>query len=270
MTIDTVLIGPEPRIAVDLAGPEDAPVVLFLHGIGGNRTNWRRQLEALSGRYRAAAWDARGYGGSDDGPDAFAFTDFADDVVRALDHLGADRAHVVGLSMGGRIALDLWRRHPARVRTLTLADTSAGSKETAAPEKVEAFLAARRKPLLEGKTTADIALDVAATLAGPEIAPEVHAELIASLSALRAGPYIRTLEAVTRFTGFPDPATIDVPALIIVGEHDRVAPPHVAQAMADAIPGAEFQIIPGAGHISNLERPDAFDAALLGFLTRHP
>lgn len=269
MTVETILIGPAPRIAVDVAGPEGATVVLFLHGVGGNRSNWRRQVEAVAGRYRAAAWDARGYGGSDD-PDAVAFTDFADDVVRVLDHLRAERAHIVGLSMGGRIALDLWRRYAERVATLTLADTSAGSRETAASEKIEAFLAARRQPLLEGKTTADIAPGVAATLAGPGIAPEIMAELVASLSALRAGPYIATLEAVTRFTDFPDPASIAVPVLVIVGGEDRVAPPAVARAMAAAIPGARLVEIAGAGHLSNLEAPEAFSAALLEFLDSQP
>ena len=261
----TERVGPSPAIAIDVAGSADAPVVLFLHGIGGNRSNWRGQLAAVGQRYRAVAWDARGYGGSDDG-DALVFTDFADDAVRVLDHLGAQRAHIVGLSMGGRIALDLWRRYPARVATLTLADTSAGSKETQAPEKVEAFLAARRKPLLEGRTTADIAPGVAATLAGPNIAPETMAELVASLSALRAEPYLRTLEAVTRFTDFPDFASIDVPTLVIVGSEDRVAPPSVARAMADAIPHARYVELPGAGHISNLEAPDTFNTALLDFL----
>ena len=269
MTIVTRLVGPSPTLCLDVAGPEDAPTVLFLHGIGGNRGNWTEQVRALSNRYRAVALDARGYGGSEDGGAALAFTDFGDDVIRVLDALGAGRAHLVGLSMGGRIALDVWRRYPDRVATLTLADTSAGSRETAAPERVEAFLAARRKPLLEGKTTADIAFEVAATLAGPNIAPKTWGALVASLSALRPEPYLRTLEAVTRFTDFAPFETIDVPTLVIVGTEDRVAPPPIARAMAAAIPGARLVEIEGAGHISNLEAPAAFTAALSAFLARH-
>jgi len=259
-------VGAPPRLAVDVAG--DGPLLLFLHGVGGNRRNWTRQVENFGTRFRAVAIDARGYGDSDDYDGALAFTDFADDAVRVIDHFGSDKAHVCGLSMGGRVALDLWRRYPDRVASLVLADTSAGSKETQDPAKVEAFLAARRKPLLEGRTTAEIAPQVVETLIGPNATPAQRAELVASLAALRAGPYLKTLEAVTRFVDFPDFASIDAPTLVIVGSEDRVAPPHIARAMAGAIPGARLHVLEGAGHISNVEAPAAFNAALDAFLER--
>ena len=92
-----------PDLAADLAG--DGPLLLMMHGIGGNRTNWRAQLPALSRHFSCVAWDARGYGDSDDYEGPLAFDDFVADVLRVLDHFGADRAHLLGLSMGGRIAM---------------------------------------------------------------------------------------------------------------------------------------------------------------------
>src|SRR5207247_8478398 len=101
MTLD--LISPAPRLAVDRTG--DGPLVVFLHGIDGNRTNWRDQLGVFAAHFTAAALDARGYGASDDYAGPLAFDDFAGDLRRVLDHYGARRAHLVGLSMGGRIAM---------------------------------------------------------------------------------------------------------------------------------------------------------------------
>jgi len=262
--VDTVRIGPAPRLAIDVAGEGD--LLIFLHGVGGGRRNWARQLATFGRRFTAVALDLRGYGDSDDYDAPLSFTDFADDVVRVIDHFGQRKAHICGLSMGGRIALDLARRYPDRVASLTLADTSAGSKETQDPARVEAFLSARRKPLLDGQTPAQLAPVLVETLIGPNATAEQRAELTASLAALHANSYLKTLEAVTRFTDFPDFADIALPVQIITGSEDRVAPPHIARAMADAISGARFAEIAGAGHISNVEAPEAFDRVLDVFL----
>src|SRR5580658_7217231 len=95
----TKLIGPAPRLAVDHQGQGE--LVLFMHGIGGNRTNWHDQLPACAARFHAVAWDARGYGLSDDYPGPLSYDDFCHDILRVLDHFGARKAHLVGLSMGG-------------------------------------------------------------------------------------------------------------------------------------------------------------------------
>lgn len=258
-----VLVPGEPRIALEVAG--DGPLVLFLHGIGGNRTNWRAQLDAVAAAgFRAAAWDARGYGDSGDYAGPLAFGAFADDLLRVLDWFGAGRAHVVGLSMGGRIALDFWRRWPGRVASLALADTSAGAAPD--PAKVEAFLEARLRPLLEGATPADIAEALVAGLAGPNASEEARAGLVASHAALRAESYAKTLRAVTAFSDFPPFESVTAPALVIVGSEDRVAPVAHARTMAERMPDARLQVIEGAGHVSNLEAPGAFNAALVAFL----
>src|SRR5690606_35205534 len=120
----TAFVPGSPRLAYDAAGRGEC--VVFLHGIGGNRSNWTGQLAALAPRYRAVAWDARGYGASDDYEGALDFADFSTDLGRLLDHLAAPAAHLVGLSMGGRIALDFYERAPARVKSLVLCDTFPG------------------------------------------------------------------------------------------------------------------------------------------------
>jgi len=262
--IDAVRIAGAPALTADVAG--SGPLLIFIHGVGGGRRNWQRQVAQFGQHFRAVAVDLRGYGDSDDdGSDTRRFEDFADDIVRIIDHFGESKAHICGLSMGGRVALDLIARHPARVASLTLADTSAGSAETQDPAKIEAFLASRRAPLLAGQTPAELAPVLVETLAGPNATADQRAELIASLAALRTVSYLKTLEAVTRFTAFPDFAEIAVPVQVIVGSEDRVAPPHVARAMAEAIPGARFAEIAGAGHISNVESPDVFNAILADF-----
>jgi 3-oxoadipate enol-lactonase len=127
----TRMTGPEkvmmpgaPRIAVEHIGA--GPLAIFLHGIGGNRTNWRDQLLAFSRDFHVVAWDARGYGDSDDYDGPLDFGDFAADLRRVLDHFSAQRTHLIGLSMGGVIGLDFVSRYQDRVATLTLCDSSPG------------------------------------------------------------------------------------------------------------------------------------------------
>ncbi len=263
--IETVYIPGEVRLAADVAGPATAPLLMFLHGVGGNRTNWRAQLEAFSDRWRCIALDVRGYGESEDDPaDALPFETLTDDAARAVAHFGGP-AVVVGLSMGGRIALDLFRRYPAHVRALVLADTSAGAAMQG--DTREAFMSVRRKPLIEdGKTPADIAPGIVASIAGPNISAPARAQLIESHAQLRARSYLAALESVTRFGDFPPWASIRVPTRVLVGEHDRIATPAYAASIAAQIPGAKLVTIADAGHVSNIEQPAAFNAALAAFL----
>lgn len=241
--------------------------MLFLHGIGGNRRNWARQLEVFSRDYRAAAWDARGYGDSEDYPGPLNFADFWRDLERVLDHLAAPRAHLVGLSMGGRIARDFALQRPDRVASLTLANSSPGYDALSA-EAVAAYLAARRAPLLAGKSPRDIAPELARGLIGSQPAPGVLEELIESISALRPDSYLKSIEAsVTQDRAAPL-ERISVPTLVIASDEDRLYPPALARAMARRIPGAELVEIQGAGHLSNLEQPERFNDAVLAFLAR--
>ena len=211
-------------IAVHVCGA--GPTLLFLHGIGGNARNWIPNLEYFGQGYTAAAWDARGYGASSGVVERFE--QFADDAAAVIAALGTP-AHVVGLSMGGRIALDLVHRYSDCVNSLTLANTSAGSRETAAPEKVAAFLATRLKPLVEdGMSPADIAETIVKGIEGPNISPMARAALIDSHRRLRTEGYVAAMRAVTGFSGFPDFADIAVPTLVLTASEDSTARARVA------------------------------------------
>ena len=244
------------------------PVVIFMHGIGGNRTNWDEQQTGLSNRYCTVAWDARGYGDSDDPVNPLKFSDFADDLNALLDHLGVQTAHLVGLSMGGMIAQDFYGRYPQRVATLTLADTSRGYGPASEEERQE-FLAARLKPLQAGLTPADLAPKMIGVLAGPKASETVRQRLLNSVSAVRTEPYIQALHAIITTDFRKILPGIEAPTLIIVGDEDKVLPVAQSQALADTIPGAQLVVVESAGHLTNIETPERFNAILTDFLDRH-
>jgi 3-oxoadipate enol-lactonase len=253
-------------IAYDIAG--QGPLVVFLHGIGGHRRNWAAQLAHFSRRCCALAWDARGYGDSDDSPQPLTFGDFAEDLRRLLDHLGVARAHLVGLSMGGMIAQDFAARYPQRVATLALVDTSAGLGAASAAVREE-FLARRLRPLEQGLTPADIAPAVVEVLVARNAPEAVRAMMRASMAALRVESYKQALQAIVTTDFRAVLPRISVPTLVIVGEEDAVTPPAEAEFLAEHIPGAELVTIPGAGHLTNLEAPETFNTILEAFLDRH-
>lgn len=244
------------------------PAVIFMHGIGGNRTNWDEQQTGLGGRYCTIAWDARGYGDSDDPLNPLKFSDFTDDLNALLDHLGVQTAHLVGLSMGGMIAQDFYGRYADRVATLTLADTSHGFGAANEADRRN-FLAPRLKPLQEGQTPADLAPKMIDVLTGSRATEDVRQRLLESLSAVRTGPYIQALTAIVTTDFRTILPGIAVPALIIVGTEDKVLPVSESQALADAIPGSELVLIEYAGHLTNIEAPGPFNTILGDFLDRH-
>jgi 3-oxoadipate enol-lactonase len=252
-----------PSLAVDLAG--QGPIALFLHGIGGNRSNWRAQLPAFAPHFANAAWDARGYGGSDDYEGALAFDDFVGDVLRVLDHFGVERAHLVGLSMGGRIAMRTALLHPQRIATLTLLDTHEGF-EAFTPEQRQAFVDSRRAPLLAGKEPADIADAVARSLVGPKATPAQLQQLVDSIAALHKASYIKSLQATVDQVVLGDISRIAAPAHFVVGADDRLTPPAMHHAMAAKMGGAPVSVLPDAGHLSNIENAEAFNQVALEWL----
>ncbi len=235
------------------------PLIVFLHGIGGNRAHWTAQLHFFAGRYRVAAWDARGYGDSDDYAGPLHFDDFTNDLLRVLDFLHEDKAHVVGLSMGGRIARSFALKHPERVHTLTLANTSPGF-DALTPEEVLKFVEERRARTPESVRR----------LLGSRARPSAYQALLGSFTALRNESYLKTLEVSVREDRAAPLEKLGVPTLVITGDEDRVYPLELTRHMARRIPRAELVVLEGCGHLSNLEQPEAFNAALLDFLTRNP
>lgn len=258
----------QPAITYDAAGA--GPLVVFLHGIGGNRTNWREQLPAFAeAGYQAVAWDARGYGDSEDYDGPLAFQDFSSDLARFLDHLDVEQAHLVGLSMGGRILQDFYPRHRHRVTTLTLCATMPGFSETMTPEGKAEFIRLRKQPLLEGCSAEDMAPAVARTLLGPNATPDHYNRLVASIAALHVDSYIKTIEATVLFDQSVDLAAITCPTLLLFGEADTLAPPKIGRRMHTAISNSEFHLLPSTGHLLNIEKPQEFNHLVLDFLARH-
>lgn len=264
---ETIFVGPKPRIAVDHAGR--GPFVVFLHGIGGNRDNWRDQLPVFGKHFHVAAWDARGYGDSDDYDGPLSFADVSRDLIRVFEHFKVTRAHIVGLSMGGRIAQEFAALFPERVATLTLADTHASFKDFP-PETQHSFVAMRLKPLVEeGLSPADIAPRVARSLMGPNASAAVLERLVASVARLHKESYIKTVKSTVDFDRRDDLERIRAPTLVLNGEHDKLTPPAMARDIAAQIPGARVEIIADAGHLINIEQPETFNRLVLDFLLAH-
>lgn len=233
-------------------------LLLFLHGIRGSRRHWARQVEFFSRHFRAAAWDARGYGDSEDYEGALQFdAHFTADVLRVADHFRADKMHLVGLSMGGRIARNFALRHPGRLRSLVLAGTSPGF-DALSPEDVKRFVAERRAATPEGVRR----------LLGSRAIAGAYEELLDSVKRVHPASFEKTLEASVSQDRAAPIEQIAVPTLVLTGDEDRVYPPAMAQEIARRIPGAELVTMKGIGHLSNLEQPDEFNQAVLDFLVR--
>ena len=254
--METVFVGPAPRLAVSVAGAGE--LVIFLHGIGGNRSNWSHQLDVFSRKFKAAAWDARGYGDSDDYDGPLDFSVFSADLVRVLDFFKCEKAHVIGLSMGGRIARNFALHHPGRVNRLVLANTTPGFGSLK-KEQIAKFVEDRKQldPVAQ-----------AARLVSARARPGAREKLEASLRAVRRESYVKTVEAsVTQDLAAPI-EQIRAPTLVITSEDDRLYPPEIARDMARRIPGARLAVIPDAGHLSNLEQPERFNDVVLSFLEK--
>jgi 3-oxoadipate enol-lactonase len=250
------------ELAVEVRGEGGA--VLFVHGFPCDRTMWRHQLAGLS-RWKRIAPDLRGVGESSPGAGAYSIGRYADDLVAVLDAVGVSQAVVCGLSMGGYVLFELLRRCPERVRAAVLCDTRPQADSAAAQRNRDelAALAVENGPdavaerLLPG-------LLAPATLADqPEVMTQCRDmarrySLTGMVGALRA---MRERADSTPLLG-----TIRVPTLVVVGAEDRASPPPVAQAMAQAIPGARCVVIPGAGHVAPLEQPLATSRVLAEFL----
>ncbi len=262
----TEFIPGEPRIAVDHAGA--GALVVFLHGIGGNRTNWHDQLPFFARRFHAVAWDARGYGASQDYPGPLDFGDFAVDLARVLDHFRVERAHLIGLSMGGMIALNFYCSYPQRVATLTVCDSLPGFDHLSAEQRRE-FIRLRQAPLLAGLEPKDIAPAVAKTLVGSSARIGSYERLVESMSALHKESYLKTIAATVNYRRSFELENIKVPTHVVVGAEDRLTPPEMARQMTARLPDARLSIIAGAGHLSNIEQPEKFNQAVLSFLLDH-
>jgi 3-oxoadipate enol-lactonase len=233
--------------------------LVFLHGVGSSSHTWEGQLARFSSGHLCVAPDMRGYAGSRTRADTISMRGFAADVAALIDHLAAGPADVCGLSMGGIVALNLWRDSPSLVRSLVLADTWANHPAGAAvhPERMAA---------IDAGSTPELARTRMPGVYAPGAAPELVERGVAAFAALDKAAYRAASDDLWTQDLRQVAKTVTVPALVIVGEHDTTTPPPLSEELAALIPGSRLVVIPGAAHLTNEENPTAFDAALEGFL----
>jgi pimeloyl-ACP methyl ester carboxylesterase len=251
------------RISFDDLG--HGPALVLLHAFPLSRLMWRPQVEALQGQYRVVAPDLRGFGGTCAFDAAASVDQMADDAARLLDELKLDRVVLGGLSMGGYVALAFARLHAGRLRGLILADTKAEPDDEAGRANRDRLIA-----FAASGTGAAVVEQLLPKLVGPGTLvnrPDVVAEVRRIGGAQVAAGIIGALQALRdRPDARPGLSAIGVPTLVIVGTDDALTPPAVARELAGQIRGARLEEIEGAGHLSNLEQPERFTAAVRGFL----
>lgn len=239
------------------------PVLVLLHGFLCDSRCWRHQLAQLSDRFRVVAWDAPGAGSSSDPPATFTTASYVHCLAGFLDAIGIDRAHILGLSWGGILAQEFYRLCAGRVRSLVLADTYAGWRGSL-PEPVWRERLATCLLDASGPPEALVArfLPGVFTDAAPQHLRQELSAIVAEFHPV--GFRLMTLSSAEVDTRDLLPR-IDVPTLVLWGEDDRRSPITTAEQFHTTIPGAELVIIPNAGHVSNMEQPEAFSAHVRRF-----
>jgi len=254
-----------PRLYVDVDGA--GPAVVLAHGFGGSARNFGPQMRALKDRYQVVRYDARGHGRSDapSEPEAYTPAAFVVDMGRALDEVGASSAVVGGLSMGAGTALRFAAAHPDRVRGLVLSAFPAGADDP------EGFAG---KALRFAETIEREGLEAAGEeyVWGPKTRLDRNAVNFVQQGFLEHPPHALALTLRGVIAAQPsvaamraDLASLRHPTLIIVGSVDGPSR-RASEALAATLPQARLVVVPGAGHVVNLQKPDEVSAAMHGFL----
>jgi pimeloyl-ACP methyl ester carboxylesterase len=250
-------------LSVAYARAGRGPPIVLLHGILSDSRAWSRQVAGLAGEFTAIAWDAPGAGQSSDPPEDFTAGDYANCLAGFMEELGLERAHILGLSWGGVLAQELYRRHPDRVRSLILADTYAGWAGSLPEEvwrkRLEECLRESELP------AAEFVPKWLPGLVSEEPPPGLAEEIAALMHDFHPAGYRQMALAVAEVDTRDLLPHIRVPTLLLWGEQDRRSPLNVAEQLRDGIPGAKLVVIPGTGHESNLEQPERFNAEVAAF-----
>jgi pimeloyl-ACP methyl ester carboxylesterase len=245
----------------------EGPPLVFVHGAAEDGRSWEPQLAGLAGEFTVVAWDEPGAGRSSDAPAGFALADYADCLAALIEALALGPAHVAGLSWGGTLALELYRRHPGLVATLLLVDTYAGWKGSLPAEEVQARVEGARRMLAAPPEAFD------PTLPGL-FAGDPPAEFVPLLEEIAAAVRPESLGRELMLMAETDQRDllprVAVPTLLLWGELDARSPLRVAHQFQAAIPHATLVVLAGCGHVSNLENPQAFNDAVGRFCRAHP
>jgi pimeloyl-ACP methyl ester carboxylesterase len=239
------------------------PALVLLHGFLFDSRAWSPQLKGLSERFTVIAWDAPGAGQSSDPPETFTIADWAKSLAGLLDAIGVDKSHILGLSWGGILSQEFYRRYPFRVRSLVLADTYAGWKgslpETICEERLTGCL--RDASLPPGVVVSKYLPGMHGQSASQEIRN--------GLGDIMADFHPRGFRLMAMSSAQVDTRdllpNIRVPTLLIWGDADARSQMNIAHEFQCAIPGAKLAVIPGVGHLSNFEAPAQFNARVRDF-----
>ena len=244
-------------IGYDEAGHGDSTPIVFLHGVGSDKSVWRPQLAHFRETRRAVAFDYPGYGESDPAPEGTTRDDYASAIISAMHELGIDRAHICGLSLGGVVAIAMYHADADRCASLILADTFAAHPDGAAIH--ERGVAASG----DLRTMAESRVDV--LLAQPAD-PAVRSEVVETMARIDPAAYRIGAEAVWLADQRERAHDIRVPTLVLCGTEDRVTPPGLSRELTHIIPGARYEPIEQAGHLGNIEKPEEFNTVVNAFI----
>jgi pimeloyl-ACP methyl ester carboxylesterase len=236
------------------------PPVLLIHGLGGDHQNWLYQIPALCGRYPILSVDLRGHGASSAAASDYAIADMALDLVRLLRVLGIEKVHVVGLSLGGVVAQQFALDFPYATASLLLAGTFCSI-----PKEMRA-VAAESLRFIEDNTMAAIASQRITAAFSDNVNPTMRGYVIDRIAGNDKAAYVRAARAAFAFSAADRLGEVQVPTLVVVGEHDRVTPPALSETLASGIADARLARIPEAGHICVMDQPAAFNRVMREFL----
>ena len=260
------MINEVPLNYVEVGNPAGIPIV-FLHGFPFSHEMWKPQLDAIGNRYRAIAYDIRGHGESYVGDGQFTIEGHVDDLIAVLDHFKIQQSIIVGLSMGGYIALRALERNPKRFRAAVLCDTRSEADSTESKlkrfESMKSVKTHGSAAFAEGFVKA--VFDQWTFTRTPEIIHSIQNTISRTTPLSIAGTL---LALASRTDTTPSLSSIKIPTLILVGEHDSTTPPSAAQALHERISGSVLHIVPNAAHMSNMENPGYFNEKLFEFLKR--
>jgi 3-oxoadipate enol-lactonase len=243
-------------IGIAANGTDAEPAILFLHGVGSTKEVWRAQLDHFHGRNTGIAIDYPGYGESEPREGATR-DDYARAALAALDAMGRSRVHVCGLSLGGVVAIAMHALAHERCLSLILADSFAVHPD--GPAIYERSVAAADDLRAMAEARADVVLAQPAD-------PAVRAEFVETMAHIDPAAYRIGAEAVWLADQRDRAAAIDVPTLVICGSEDKVTPPALSHELRELVSGARYAEIEGAGHLTNLEKPDAFNRLIEEFI----
>jgi 3-oxoadipate enol-lactonase len=240
----------------EVGGGEATPIV-FLHGVGSDKSVWHPQLDHFGKMRRTIAFDYPGYGESDPAPAGTSRDDYAAAILSAMSALEVGEAHICGLSLGGVVAIAIHHVAPRRCASLILADTFA--VHPAGHAIYERSLAGSANLAVMAEARVDVLL-------GQPADPAVRREVVETMSRIDPAAYRIGAEAVWLADQRARAGAINVPTLVVVGDQDLVTPPDLSNELVDIIPDARMQVIRGAGHLGNLEKPAEFNAIVENFL----